>query len=55
MFRSMNVMIENGPIYDWCDLTAHKANNLYNASLFRIRQCITSRKKKDDDLTDNEK
>ena len=55
MYHSVNIFVEAGPVFDWCDLTAHKANNLYNAGLFRIRQCMTSRRKESDDLSDNER
>jgi len=55
MYHSMNINVKNGPIFDWCDELAHKANNLYNAALFRERQVMTSRKKTDAQLTDNEK
>lgn len=55
MYYSMNVMVKSGPVYDWCDITARKANNLYNAALFRIRQSMTACKKDHDTLSDNEK
>ena len=54
MYHSVNVMVESGPTYAWCNTVAHNANNLYNAALFRIRQCMTSRKKDPASLTANE-
>ena len=55
MYCSMNVMVNGNDVFDWCDVCGHKANNLYNAALFRIRQCMTSRTKTFDQLTDNER
>ena len=54
MYFSRNVLINDPELFEWCDTLAHKANNLYNAALFRIRQCMTSRKKDADKLTENE-
>jgi hypothetical protein len=47
-------MVTDSDLFEWCDTVAHKANNLYNAALFRIRQCMTSRTKDRDQLTDHE-
>ena len=55
MYRSMNIQVSSGPVYDWCDITAHKANNLYNAALFRQRQLMCSRKKSVETLSENER
>ena len=54
MYHSVNIMVKDGPVYEWCNTVAHNANNLYNAALFRIRQCMTSRKKDPASLTANE-
>ena len=54
MYFSRNVLVNDPELFEWCDTLAHKANNLYNAALFRIRQCMTSRKKDADKLTENE-
>ena len=54
MYYSKNIMVADNAVFDWCDICGHKANNLYNAALFRIRQCMTSRTKEADGLTDNE-
>lgn len=56
MYRTLNVIVHRTDLlYDWCDTTAHLANNLYNAALFRERQMMFSRNKEDDQLTDNER
>ena len=54
MYFTRNVMVTDGNLFMWCDTVAHKANNLYNAALFRIRQSMTSRKKDANELTANE-
>lgn len=54
MYRTRNVMVTDSDLFDWCDTVAHKANNLYNAALFRIRQCMTSRKKEMSEWSLNE-
>lgn len=55
MYRVMNIMIKNNNrLYDWCDINAGYANNLYNACLYRQRQLMTSRNKTSDELTSNE-
>lgn len=46
MYRVMNCIINrNNLVYDYLDSMAHRANNLYNAALFRERQMMTSRNK----------
>ena len=54
MYYTRNIMVTDRELFEWCDTVAHKANNLYNAALFRIRQCMTSRTKDRDQLTDHE-
>ncbi len=54
MYFSRNIIVSDGEMFEWCDTVAHKANNLYNAALFRIRQCMTARKKEMNELTVNE-
>lgn len=46
---------EKHNLFLWCDLITSLGKNLYNASLFRQRQLLTSSRKNDDELTDNEK
>ena len=46
---------EKHNLFLWCDLITSLGKNLYNASLFRQRQLLTSLRKNDDELTDNEK
>lgn len=56
MYRVLNVQVcSSDTIYTYLDKTAHLANNLSNAVLFRERQMITSAKKSVEDWTDNEK
>ena len=55
MYYTRNIMVTDSDLFEWCDTVAHKANNLYNAALFRIRQSMTSRKKETSKLTLNEK
>ena len=54
MYRSMKVQVTEGPVYDWCYTIAHKANNLYNAALYRERQLMCSRGKAPSELSANE-
>ena len=54
MYVSRNVIVAEKALFNWCDDAAHKANNLYNAALFRVRQCMTSRNKDPNELTANE-
>jgi putative transposase len=54
MYVSRNVIVAEKALFDWCNDAAHKANNLYNAALFRVRQCMTSRNKDPNELTANE-
>ena len=56
MFRVLNIQINSkDSIYEYLDKTAHLANNLSNAVLFRERQMITSAKKDVSKWTENEK
>ena len=55
MYCTRNIMVTDSDLFEWCDTVAHKANNLYNAALFRIRQSMTSCKKETSELTLNEK
>ena len=41
-------------LYAYCDTVTHLTNNLENATLFRIRQCMTAVTKQPSDRTDNE-
>ena len=54
MYFSRTILVNDPELSEWCDTVAHKANNLYNAALFRIRQCLTSRAKGMAELTANE-
>ena len=56
MYHSKNILVSRkDPLFAWCDDIAHKANNLYNAALFRERQMMSVARKTDiHDLTDNE-
>ena len=54
MYISRNVIVSDKELFNWCDDVAHKANNLYNAALFRVRQCMTSKDKELNELTENE-
>lgn len=54
MYHTLTVLISSGMVYEWCENISRKANNLYNAALFRERQSMTSRNKSIDQLTDNE-
>ena len=53
MYCTRNIMVTDSDLFEWCDTVAHKANNLYNAALFRIRQVFTGWGKAD--LNDNQK
>lgn len=56
VYRVTKVYIDKGhALYDWCDKVTLLANNLSNACRYRQRQLITSVRKEDKDLTDNEK
>lgn len=37
------------PLFEWCTLLCSGANCMYNAALFRIRQCMTGLSKKEDE------
>ncbi len=41
-YSDRKVQINPGhPLYEWCSTVTSLSNNLYNASLFHIRQCMT--------------
>lgn len=42
-------------MYDYCDSITNAANNLYNATLFRIRQVMTAMSKNPSDWQENER
>lgn len=42
-------------LYDYCDRVTRAANNMYNTTLFYIRQVMTGTQKEPDKLTKNEK
>ena len=44
----------NHPLFPWCDTITRKANNLDNATLFRMRQVMTAVTKEQEALTANE-
>lgn len=45
-YSDRKVQINPGhPLYEWCSTVTSLSNNLYNASLFHIRQCMTGLKK----------
>ena len=55
MYRDVQIVVKKSDeIYEYFDLIAHKANNLYNASLFRLRQIMTGLNKDSKALSDNE-
>jgi putative transposase len=55
-YRCLNVVIRpKDELFSWCQIVSLESNNLYNASLFRCRQLLTSAKKAPEELTDNEK
>jgi putative transposase len=55
-YRCINVTIRpEDELFGWCQEISQKSNNLYNASLYRIRQLLSSSKKTSEQLTDNEK
>lgn len=43
------------PLFPYLDHCSHSVNNLYNASLFRIKQCMTGLKKEESERYDTEK
>ncbi len=43
------------PLYEWCSTVTSLSNNLYNASLFHIRQCMTGLNKTEEERQDLEK
>ena len=46
-YSDRKVQINPGhPLYEWCSTVTSLSNNLYNASLFHIRQCMTDSKKR---------
>ena len=54
--RTVSVAVARGdPLYPFLNGIAHFSNNLYNASLFRLRQILTALRKEPNRLTDNEK
>ena len=58
MYKILNVQISKRKypdVFQYLDNTAHLANNLYNAALFRQRQMITSAKKDESLWTANER
>ena len=41
MYNTVDVLIPaNHPLFDYCSKVTHEANNLYNAAVFRERQCV---------------
>jgi len=53
--RTVTVAVAHkDPLYPVLDKMSLRANNLYNASLFRLRQIMTALRKEPDQLTDNE-
>ena len=56
MYYVQNVQVKpEDTLYPYCDKLTKAANNLYNATLFRIRQVMTGVKKDPSELTENEK
>ena len=56
MYQTIRVCIRpKDELYDYCDGQTRAANNLYNASLYRVRQVLTMFNKPAEELTDNEK
>ena len=54
--RTVSVAVaRRDPLYPFLNGIAHFSNNLYNASLFRLRQILTALRKEPNRLTDNEK
>lgn len=52
MYKVLNCIVKKGqPLYDYLDVFSHRANNLYNAALFRERQMMTSRNKEESELS----
>lgn len=55
MYHVMKVYIhQDHPLFSWCDTITKKANNLDNATLFRMRQVMTAVTKDPAALTANE-
>lgn len=55
MYSARRIIVRtNHALFPYFDATARAANNLYNASLFRIRQVMTATKKDPKDVTANE-
>ena len=56
MYSAKTIFVQRSdPLFAWCDDIAHKANNLYNAALFRERQMMFAAKRTNIfDLSDNE-
>ena len=55
-YSDRKVQINPGhPLYEWCSTVTSLSNNLYNASLFHIRQCMTGLKKTEEERQDLEK
>ena len=57
-YSCINVFVSadrNKELFLYLDNIAHKSNNLYNAALFRLRQCLTMANKTEEQLSDNEK
>lgn len=55
MYNTVMVQINrNHPLYEYCSNVCHAANNLYNATLFRLRQVMTGVQKNVDCLKNNE-
>ncbi len=53
MYKVLNCIIRrNHPLFEYLDTFSSRANNLYNAALFRERQMMTSRNKDDSELND---
>ena len=56
MYRTVRFRIKRDhPLFEWCEHNSRLANNLYNATLFRVRNSMTGRKKEPSKITENEK
>ena len=56
MYRSVHIDIDRKhPMFSYFDRLTALSNNLYNATLFRMRQVMTGVKKPDTERQENEK
>lgn len=56
MYYATKIQInQNHPLFQYCDAITKAANNLKNATLFRVRQVFTMVEKPTEQLTSNEK